>query len=287
MLGRKIKGIIGLFRPELPFAAGTCVLLGEIVALGSFPSGREAILGFVCGFFISGSALVSNDYFDLEVDRVNAPGRALPSGAVSPREALLLAAAAILIGLAAAFLIGIHALILSVIFSAAGVLYNWRLKQEGLPGNLMVAASVAITFILGGLAVGNPFDKIVWFFGLTAFLIDLGEEIAGDAMDMDGDKKRNSRSLAIVYGKQAALRISGAAFLLVVLISSIPAIFGWLGRAYLIIICFADAITLFSTAKLLGSRTPDEGRRYMRWIYLGALFGMLAYLVAAYLGSRP
>jgi geranylgeranylglycerol-phosphate geranylgeranyltransferase len=280
MPSKKIKGLIQLFRPELPFSAGICVLLGEIVALGGFPSFREAILGFMCGFFISGSALVSNDYFDLEVDRINSPDRPLPSGAVSPSEAIFLAALAMLIGLAASFAISIQAFILSVIFGAVGILYNWRYKQAGLLGNLMVASSVAITFILGGLAVGQPFNKIVWFFSLTAFLIDLGEEIAGDAMDIEGDKQRSSKSIAIMYGKDFALRISSAIFFLVVLISFIPYLFGWLGITYLVFIFCADIITIFSTVKLLKSQTPEEGRKYMRWIYVGATIGMVAYIVA-------
>lgn len=282
MANRKIKGLIQLFRPELPFSAGICVVLGEIAALGGLPSIREALLGFLCGFFISGSALVSNDYFDLEVDRINAPSRPLPSGSVKPSEALLFAAIAMIIGLTASFVISIQAFILSVIFGTVGLLYNWRYKQAGLLGNLMVASSVAITFILGGLAVGRPFNMIVWFFSLTAFLIDLGEEIAGDAMDMDGDKLRNSKSLAILYGKNTALRISGAVFLLLILVSFVPYIFGWLGILYLVIISIADAITLFSTVKLVKSQTPDEGRKYMRWIYMGALFGMLAYIAAQF-----
>lgn len=283
VLNRKLKGLIQLFRPELPFSAGVCVFLGEIVALGGFPSIREAVLGFACGFFISGSALVSNDYFDLEVDKVNAPQRPLPSGMVSPTEALLFAAFTMLVGLAAAFAISVPAFVISVIFGIIGVLYNWKYKQAGLLGNLMVASSVGITFILGGLAVGQPFNPIVWFFSLTAFLIDFGEEIAGDAMDIEGDKKRDSKSIAIRYGKQFALRISAGAFVLVFLINFVPYFMGWLGLTYLVTICAANTITLFSTVKLLKSQTPAEGRKYMRFIYMGALMGMLAYILAQFL----
>jgi len=70
LLSKKFKGMVQIFRPELPFAAGVCVILGEIIALGYFPSFQEMSLGFMCGFFLSGSAIVINDYFDLEVDRV-------------------------------------------------------------------------------------------------------------------------------------------------------------------------------------------------------------------------
>src|SRR5512138_949588 len=59
-LNQKVRGILQIFRPELPFAAGVCVVLGSVVALGGFPSLRETVLGFLCGFFISGSAIVWN-----------------------------------------------------------------------------------------------------------------------------------------------------------------------------------------------------------------------------------
>jgi geranylgeranylglycerol-phosphate geranylgeranyltransferase len=279
MFNQKNRGTIQLFRPELPFAAGVCVLLGEIIALGRFPSIREAVLGFACVFFISGSALILNDYFDLEVDKVNAPNRPLPSGLVSPSETIILTMITILVGLAAAIAISVPAFLLCIIAAIVGILYNWKFKEAGLLGNLMVSTSVALTFILGGVAVGKPWNKIVWMFSLIAFLIDLGEEIAGDAMDVEGDKKRGSKSIAILSGKALALRLSGSLFGLVVLISLIPVLFHWLGISYLIMILIMDAIILVFTARLLTSKTPAEGRQSMRRIYLGALVGMLAFLI--------
>ena len=99
----KIIGLIHLFRPELPFAAGVTVLMGEVVALGGLPSVREALLGFACAFLLSASALILNDVFDLEVDRVNAPERAIASGAVTVGEAVGLSVPVTLGGLAAAW----------------------------------------------------------------------------------------------------------------------------------------------------------------------------------------
>ena len=53
-LQNKAKGVIQLFRPELPFAAGLCVVIGELLALGRFPALPVVGLGFVCGFCLSG-----------------------------------------------------------------------------------------------------------------------------------------------------------------------------------------------------------------------------------------
>lgn len=279
MLRQKARGIIQILRPELPFAAGVCVILGEIVALGGLPPFREAVLGFVCGFFLSGSAIVLNDYFDLEVDRVNTPERPLPSGLISPAEAILLTIVTAAIGLAAAFLLGVSAFLLCLVFWLIGCLYNWKFKEAGLPGNLMVSANVGFTFILGGIAVGRPWNGMVWCFALMAFLIDLGEEIAGDAMDIEGDKKRGSQSIGIVYGRRFALRISAALFGLVILISWVPIFRGWAGVSYLILIAITDVMILVFTVRLLRSGSPAEGRKAMRGIYLGALFGVLAAIL--------
>ena len=279
MLGKKIRAFIQLFRPELPFAAGICVVVGEIIALGKFPPVQELILGFVCGFFISGSAIILNDFFDLEVDKVNTPDRPLPAGAISPSEAIFFAVATSFVGLAASLAIGIPAFILCVIFWLVGFLYNWKFKEAGLLGNLMVSSSVAITFILGGIVVGENWNKIVWIFGLMAFFVDLGEEIAGDAMDIEGDKKRDSKSIAITRGKNFALVLSGSLFGLVVLISFVPVIFAWLGTGYLVMIFITDIMIVTFAIRLLKSKTPEEGRWSMRRIYLGALLGMLAFIL--------
>ena len=72
---------------------------------------------------------------------------ALHGAAVVPVKALGLTAAATLIGLGAALALGVDAFLIGVLFWLIGVLYNWRYKQSGLPGNLMVSTSVASTFL--------------------------------------------------------------------------------------------------------------------------------------------
>lgn len=277
---RKIKGAIQLFRPELSFAAGICVIAGEIIALGSFPSIENLFYGFISGFFISSSALILNDYFDLEVDKINAPNRPLPAGIISPPEVIALTIVATFLGLGASAVISMHALIMGVILWIIGVLYNWKLKETGLPGNFMVSFSVAMTFILGAILVGDPWNKIVLTFSILAFFLDLGEEIAADAMDIDGDKKRNSKSIAIKMGRKVALIISSILFSLVILISFMPIYFGWLGTSYLFMILISDAIIFLSVLKLLRSRTSEEGHFYIKQIYRGALLQVLAFIIS-------
>jgi geranylgeranylglycerol-phosphate geranylgeranyltransferase len=85
----KIKAIIQILRIDLSFAAGICIIVGELVAIGKFPSLNDVILGFIVGFFISTSVLILNDYFDIEIDKINIPTRPLPSGLIKPSDVII------------------------------------------------------------------------------------------------------------------------------------------------------------------------------------------------------
>lgn len=276
---RKLLAMIRLYRPELPIAAGICVVTGQIVAAGSFPSPRTGLLAFICVFCLSAAALIFNDYFDYEVDRINAPERPLPSGAVTPTEALWLGAMTTLAGLASALALGLAAFLVSIPIWLIGFLYNWRYKESGLPGNLMVSVSVAATFWFGALTVGAPWMPLVWIFSAIAFFLDLGEEIAGDAMDSEGDKKRGSRSIAILKGRAFALRLAVAAWAVVMLLSLLPVALGLMERGYLALFLVSDAVLAYFSIRLLRSRNPQSGRSAMRGAYLGATLAILAYLI--------
>jgi len=281
-LKRKLQGLFRLFRFELPFTAGICVILGELLALGEIPAVREWMLGFASVFLISASSLILNDYFDLESDRINAPTRPLPAGLVSERDVILLFICVTIVGLVASALLSFISLWVGLLAWTVGFLYNWRFKKSGLPGNLMVSFSVGMTFIFGGIAVGKPLEPVVWFFGILAALINFGEEIAADAMDVEGDRKAGSRSLPVLLGQETALRLSAAIFLLVIGVSIMPFILGWMEWLYVAPFLFMDGVILISTIKLLDSREINR-RRYIRWIYLSASLAILLVIVIRFL----
>lgn len=143
----------------------------------------------------------------------------------------------------------------------------------------MVSSSVAITFIFGGIVVENPWNIFIWLFSAIAFFIDLGEEITFDALDMLGDKKINSHSIALKHGPEMAFKISSLLFAVVVLISFIPLIVGGLGSSYLAMILIMDTLIVFSIFKILKTPNNDQKRKYARLIYLGATLGLLVFII--------
>lgn len=271
-------GLFRLFRFELSFTAGVCVILGELLALGKIPTTKEMILGFLSVFFISATSLILNDYFDIESDKINAPERPLPAGLVTKQDVILLSCVVTALGFITSYTISFKALLVVVLVWAVGFLYNWRFKKAGLLGNLMVSFSVGMTFIFGGIVVDQPFEKAVWSFGIMVFLINLGEEIAADAMDVAGDRQAGSRSLSVLLGRENALKISATIFLLVSVVSCLPFLFGWIEWVYVFPILLMDIVILYSTIKLLDSRIANR-RIYIRWIYLSGLVAILIFII--------
>ena len=159
-----------------------------------------------------------------------------------------------------------------------GFLYNRRFKQKGIVGNILVSLSVGMTFIYGGVSVGLPFNKIALFFGVIGALVDLGEEIAADSMDMKGDLIIDSKSLAIKYGKETAIKISSLIFVIVILLTSIPFIANWFSLIYLLPIGIMDLSIAYFSFRLFKAKN-EEGRKYIRMIYLGTTLGLIIFLI--------
>jgi len=274
----KVRSLLGLLKPELPVAAGICVVVGQALALGEMPEASLALLGFLIGFLISGAEMVSNDLFDLEVDRVNHPERPLPSGQVNVSEVIALTVILSFLGLLIAASLGPLVLGFTALIWVMGTLYNWRLKSLGLPGNIMVAISVGTTFVLGGMMTERLDSGLVWTFALMAALFDLAEEISGGVMDAEGDALRGSRSLAIVHGRKAALTVVTSLFSAFIVMGIIPFITGWLGLPYLVLIIMADAAVVYLVTRLWRAGTPEQGRRVQRMLYLM----MMGFIIAIF-----
>jgi len=266
-IATKLRASAELIRMDLALGAGFFFVAGEIFAFGGLPPFHLVILGFLTLFFISGSANISNDYFDREVDRVNLPSRPLPSGRISVTELWALFSLFTASGMIGAAFLGPLVLVLVVLFWCIALAYNIKLKDAGFAGNLVVAACIGMTIVLGAIAAGTV-NGVVLTFAALAFFFDLGLEIAADTMDVQGDEQRSSRSLAHRWGRARALRISALWLTVFFLVTPVPFLAGWLGYDYLLLIGTADLWMIACTVRLVASPTIEEGRRQIRRLYL-------------------
>src|SRR5579872_6634178 len=115
---------------------GFAVIIGYFVSKPASISPTAIVLGFITGFAICAFSMVVNDYYDIEVDRVNQPTRPLPSGQVSKNGAI--AVLMLLLGFAAtALLLNTGAVLIVALYSLLAWLYDFRAKKYGLAGNLI------------------------------------------------------------------------------------------------------------------------------------------------------
>jgi len=271
--------IIDLIRPVNSVMVGFAVIVGMAVASPGSVLATPSLFGFLTGFFITGFSMVVNDYYDIEVDKVNRPDRPLPSGTVSPNSAIMLALILLIFGIASSILIGFNNFIIASAFAFLAWLYNFWGKSKGLIGNTMVAGCVAIPYIYGGMAIGYADNLLLLWLALTSFLAATGREVVKTICDMEGDKFRKVRSIARVYGPKFA-SIFGAVMFIVAIISSwFPFLIGIVGVVYALLILIPDTIFMYASIKILRSPSESNALHVKNVSLLGMLTGLIAFLV--------
>lgn len=283
--GASAKDWLALIRPANSVMVGFAVIVGIAVASNqlTYLFSLKSLLGFLTGFAMSCFSMVTNDIYDVNVDSVNQPTRPLPSGRISLTGAKRFAIPFLVVGLASAGILGPETFAIAAIFALIGGYYNYHGKSLGLAGNSLVALSLAIPYIYGSVELGNYSVNLAYLLALTSFLAGLGREVLKGIADVEGDKIRKIRTVALTRGVRAAKILASSLFMLAVVSSSLPVITGLLGAGlyiYLGLVLIPDAIFLYLAGRTLMLKQNSESLKLKGIALLGMLLGLVAYLVA-------
>lgn len=240
-----------LIRPINALMMGLAVVVGEVAILGAIPQIPKITFGFLVSFFLTSASMVINDVVDVDIDRINAPKRPIPSGKVSVRSAKLYAALLAILGILSAIPLSIYAVPLAVVTFLVSLAYNMRGKKAGLIGNMMVAYCVAVPFLFGGLAVAKSIDVKITVFFFLAFLATAGREVVKGIADMEGDRTKGVATIALSRGPRDAAILAALFYLSAVTITPVPPILGGIGVWYSIIVIFVDLGFIYSSICIL------------------------------------
>jgi len=277
------RGLFHLMRPV------NCAMIGFAVVVGAFVSKPPSVsvyqlsLGFLTGLFICAYSMAVNDIYDLEVDRINRPDRPIPSGKVTVGQATRFSYAVLALGLACSAL---SLLPLAVLIAAAYAflswLYNSRAKKTGLGGNLIVASSLAIPFIYGGaISGGSIAGSLLLMMALTAFFSGVGREVVKAMADVEGDAKREVKSVARSRGLAFAAVVGAFFFCLAVLTSWVPLLTGLANQVYTYGVIVPDVIFLYLAVAILRRHEPGSAYRVKRIALAGMTVGLLVFIGGA------
>lgn len=282
------SSLLSMMRLPNSILVGFAVVVGIAVTSNNYHQifTIRSLLGFLTGFFISSFSMVTNDVYDVEVDRVNQPGRPIPSGVVSVPQVEIFSAALLVLGILSSALLGPVTFGIAALFAFIGWYYNYRGKKSGLFGNSLVALSLAIPYIFGSVSLGAYYLNLGYVLALTSFLAGMGREVLKGVADVEGDKLRNVRTVAISEGTKTAKQLVALFFVLAVATSALPVVFGLLGKALFVysgLIIIVDAIFLYLAFKVL-NLTDDKESLKLKGVALGGMMlGLIAYLISGLL----
>lgn len=269
-----MREYIEIVRPSIVFLSIFGALIGGLASNISFD---KLILLLLSTAFICSAGIVANDYYDYEIDKINAPHRPLPSGRISKKVAKVYTALLFFVGLAISALINIFCFILAIINSALEFFYARNLKKIAIIGNATDSWFVASTFIYGYLAslekeflLTNTFHLIL-IFSLLSFFANMGREIFGDIEDLKGDKKLGLKTLPIITSVTFSRFVASIFIIIAVILSPLPFLLGFLGIEYLAIVLIANVLFIYSIFQ-----DPKKNQKITK---IAMLIALIAFLI--------
>ncbi len=248
----------------------------------------EATLGIWIPFLMVGGAMAINDYFDYESDKINQRfDRPLVRGVFPRKFALIFGSTMIGMGILITFGVfqNVPLLALVLFFTAIAYGYNLYLKESGIAGNLLVSFSYAAPYALGAFAMKVTNQTvaltIVVMVAIT-FFGALGREFLKGIMDMEGDRSKGIKTIAVTKGPVVAAAASNLMFLIVLLLSPIPYFLSYEGNIiYLIFILITDVFLFLSGIPLLFNPSKENSKRGRMYTRLALWSGAFAFLLGA------
>jgi geranylgeranylglycerol-phosphate geranylgeranyltransferase len=285
---KKLKAVWDLTRLEHGFIYAVSLVVSLIIANHSI-SGLDMTLvvaGVIAVVTAEMGAFALNDYFDVEVDRKNSrTDRPIVRGDISKQEALLLTIATFVVSIVAGYFMGnIGALVVLVVLIAFGILYDYKLKEYGILGNIYIAFTMAAPFLFSSILFNN--SPVLLLLSAIAFLVGLGREIMKGIMDVEGDALRDVKTVARVYGASTAKYVAVALYLISILFAPIPFFFDidphfYHNVNYAILAAIAVLVLLYVCATLLRGHDRKTISRARKVTLAGMVLALVAFLVGA------
>jgi 4-hydroxybenzoate polyprenyltransferase len=253
---------------------------------------------------IAAAGYIINDYFDLQIDAINKPGKVLVDKIVKRRWAIVwhwvLSGAGIIISLFIGY--KLNNLVIPIANICCVLLlwfYSTTFKKKLLSGNIIIAALTAwvilVVYFFCGADTGvwqhsllpfnaKAFFKFTILYAGFAFIVSLIREVVKDLEDMEGDARYHCNTMPIAWGVPAT-KVFTAVWLVVCIAGlSIVQLYAWQSGwwiivPYCIILIIIPLIIILR--KLHEAVAPADYHRlssYIKFVMLGGILSMLFFI---------
>jgi len=306
-----LKIIAAFFRlvrwPNLVFIVITQLLFNYCIyrhvygtTTGSPAETRQLLFLILASILIAAAGYIINDYFDLNIDQVNKPGKVVVNVMISRRWVIFWHMFLSLLGLFFTVLaLPVAEYWHLVLGNLASIILLWfystNLKKRLLIGNVLI--SLLTAWVIGIIFFSKYLVKIngplvvdhnqIRFFRLTilyasfAFIISLIREVIKDMEDREGDRKFGCRTMPIVWGLNAS-KVFIAVWIIVLLavltiIQLYVLPFGWWHSA-LYCLLFIMVPLIWILLKLFKAQSSEDFHRLSTVVKLIMFTGILSMI---------
>ena len=308
-----MKGLYSFFRlirwPNLLFIALTQALFQYCILYPLFNSVKAApvfnftnlLLLIVASVFIAAGGYIINDYFDINIDRINKPDKQIVGKKWSRRRAIFWHSIISLLGVATSFYLGWRMGIWWIgpsnfLCTILLFVYSSTFKKRFLTGNIIISVLTAWSVgILGLVSFYEVFYNNADYNGLNpsrllrftilyasfAFIISVIREAIKDMEDIEGDARYGCNTLPIAAGLNAAktytivwlVVLTGA----LVIVQFYALQFNWwLAIIYCTLLLIVPLVRLFN--KLIKAQSTQQFHQLSSQTKLIMLMGILSMI---------
>ncbi|MBC7934954.1 MAG: geranylgeranylglycerol-phosphate geranylgeranyltransferase [Rhizobacter sp.] len=250
---------------------------------------------------IAAAGYIINDYFDLQIDIVNKPGKVVVDKIIKRRWTIvwhwLLSGIGLLLSFYVSRQVSNWVILIANVFCVLLLwFYSTSFKKKLLSGNIIIAALTAWVVVVVYFFCGASFD--IWsrsnnnfnepkFFKLTilyagfAFIVSLIREVIKDLEDKEGDARYHGKTMPIVWGVPATKVFTAVWLVVAIAALSIVQLYAWQSGWWRIVL-YSVVLTIIPLIiilkKLYTASTPAAYHQLSTGIKIVMLTGILSML---------
>jgi geranylgeranylglycerol-phosphate geranylgeranyltransferase len=271
--------MIRLLRPMNVLFAAVTIAAVALLAGGRPHDGMAVAVAALIGALMTAGANAINDYFDLGIDAVNRPDRPIPSGQVTPREAIWVWAVTTGVAVGCSFFLAAGPRLIVLIAGVVLYVYSAYLKRTILAGNVVVALMIALAFVFGGTVAGHPEWSIVP--ALFGFLVTFARELIKDVEDVEGDRAHDAATLPVRHGIRPALALITIDLIALVATTITAAVLRIYTVWFIAPIVLIDVVFLYTALAVWKDTSPRVMHRHSARMKLCMWGGLLAIIAGS------
>jgi len=275
----RLRGFLQITRPLNVAISFVAIPTMAAIAAGRLTDWTEAIIAGMTGALATSGANAINDFFDVDIDRLNRPDRPIPRGALTKRDAAMVWLVTTIVAILLNLLLSLPALLIVLGSLALMFVYSAALKRTALAGNLTVAVMVGMAFIYGATVAGDVVRGLVP--AAFAFLLVLAREIIKDVEDIEGDRAHGARTYPIIRGARPALAIASGVLASLILTTVVAHFSGLYSGWFIIAVSPVDAIVAYTVFTVWNDHSPAAMRRHSNRLKLCMILGLAAIIAGS------